>query len=52
MRLLDRLFGTRSPGARSRLAYRLLLSIAVRERPTAAPVRARATRAPRLRDRY
>ena len=45
MRLLDRLLATRSPRARGRLTYRVLLSIAALERP--APVPARARSAPR-----
>jgi hypothetical protein len=52
MRLLDRLLATRSPRARGRLAYRLLLSIVVLERPEPAPLRARSsTRAVPHRDR-
>jgi hypothetical protein len=43
MRLLDRLLFTRSPRARGRLTYRLLLSIAALERPAPVPVRARSS---------
>jgi hypothetical protein len=50
MRLLDRLLATRSPRARGRLTYRLLLSIVALERPAPVPARARSpVRDPRLR---